>query len=334
MATAGVSGFGAVCGHDAAKAQLQRAMARERLAHALLVTGPDGVGKQLLMRALAMHLACGSVIHATGEACGTCDACRQVAAGSHPDVRIVGLPKEKREIRIEPIRELRAFMQLAPLTARRKVAMINDAHALNGNAQNALLKILEEPPPRSLLLLVTHSPGSLLPTVRSRCQQVRCGPLPNDVVSDILQRVHQMPAAEAALAAAYAEGSPGRALQMRGMLGERRQLLLDLAALPSAGYGRLTEMIRDAIGRDEPALPLAMLLTWYRDQAVRAVGAAEAVGLHQSDRLPASAMVVAALLPAAVRGADAVTETLARLRRGNPNRQLVLEALFLQLQRG
>ncbi|HUI26610.1 MAG TPA: DNA polymerase III subunit delta' [Candidatus Kryptonia bacterium] len=319
-------GFAAVRGQEQATAQLRSALQRERLAHAVLITGPEGVGKQLLARALTAFIACEAPLD---DACGECAGCRQVAAGSHPDVRVVGVPDGKKDIRIEPIRELRGFMQLTPLRAPRKVALILDAHALNGNAQNALLKTLEEPPPRSLLLLVTHAPGALLPTVRSRCQRIQCAPLSDDVVADILEHDCQIPAVEAALAAAYAEGSPGRALQMRYALGERRRALLGhLAALPCAGYVSMTQMIRDMTERDEPALPLTLVLTWYRDLAVQAVGA-RGVGLHNADLLAEQPQLSA---ESAVRAADAVTAALARLRRGNPNRQLLLEALLLHLR--
>jgi len=319
--------FAAVRGHDRAKEQLRRALARDRLAHAVLITGPEGVGKQRLARALMALMACEGE---GAEPCGQCAGCRQQAAGSHPDLRVLEIPPGKKEIRVEAVRELRSFVQLSPLTARRKVAIINDAHALNVNAQNALLKTLEEPPPRSLLILITHAPGALLPTVRSRCQRIHCAPLPDDDVREILQHDCQVPEQEAGLAAAYAEGSPGRALQLRRALGERRQALLaHLAELPGARYVRLAQMIQDATGRDDPALPLAVMLTWYRDQAVQAVGAG-AVGWRNADLL---ARMPAASAESAGRHADAVIESLARLRRGNPNRQLLLEALFLRLSR-
>ncbi|MBI3388589.1 MAG: DNA polymerase III subunit delta' [Deltaproteobacteria bacterium] len=325
MAANEVMTFAAVRGHARAIAQLQAAHARERLAHALLITGLEGIGKQRLANAMATWLACTA---GAGDACGQCSGCRQMAAGTHPDMRIVTVPSGKKDIRIDAVRGLRSFMQLTPLNAPYKVAIIHDAHALNLNAQNALLKTLEEPPPRSLLILVTHSPGTLLPTVRSRCQRIPCAPLPDSVVVDILG-THGVPADEARVAAAYAEGSPGRALQLRGELGARRQQLLNnLAELPTAGYVRATQMIHDATGRDEPTLPLALIWSWYRDQAVVAAGAD--VGLRNADF---SAVPPVSDATIAVRHADAVADALAQVRRGNPNRQLLLEALFLRLGR-
>jgi DNA polymerase III subunit delta' len=327
----GVTGFSSICGQESAKARLRAALSRGRLAHAVMLTGPEGVGKQRLARSLAMLFACEAIDPTSDDACRVCAGCRQVTAGTHPDVRLIEIPVGKKDIRIDAIRDLRTFMQLAPIKARRKVGIINDAHALNLNAQNALLKTLEEPPPRSLLALVTHAPGALLPTVRSRCQRVQCGPLPDELVVHILEREGHLSAEEAKLVAAYAEGSPGRALQLRGALGQRRvELLTRLADLHRAGYVSIAQMIRDATGGDDPALPLALMLTWYRDRAVQAAGA-EDVGLHNADLLAARSTAPSL---AAVRQAEEVIDALARLRRGNPNRQLLLEDLFLRLRSG
>jgi DNA polymerase-3 subunit delta' len=316
-----------VLGHDQVKARLLTALERDRLSHALLIAGPEGVGKQRLAMGLAALLACEARPRDFDAICGECPGCRQVVAGSHPDLRVVGVPSHKKEIRIEPIRELRRFIQLAPLAARRKVVIITDAHALNPNAQNALLKTLEEPAPRSLLVLVTHAPGALLPTVRSRCQRVHCGPLSDQLAVAILEREQALSPADARLAVAYAEGSPGRALQLRGALGERRSSLLrQLAELADAGYVRTAQLIGDAADGD-PVLPLTLMLTWYRDQAVRAVGA-ERVGLRNADLADAVPVANAA---SAIRRAEIVTDALTRLRRGNPNRQLLWEAVFLRL---
>jgi DNA polymerase-3 subunit delta' len=324
--------FADIQGLERAKAQLRAAVARDRLAHAVLFAGPDGIGKRGLASALAGCFTCemtpARVSTAdTLDACGTCAGCRQFAAGSHPDVRLISPPSGKKDIKIDTVRELRNFIQLAPLTAQRKVAIVLDAHALTINAQNALLKTLEEPPARSLLLLVTHAPGTLLPTVRSRCQRVQCAPLTTDQVIAIL-RAHDVAEADARLAAAYAEGSPGRALQMLGALGAAGQRLLhDLAEVGSAGYVRTSQMIREITARDDPALPLGLMLTWYRDQAVRAAGTVD-VELHNPDPmtpLPPS-------MTNTVRCADTVIDALARLRRGNPNRQLLFDALFLRLR--
>lgn len=326
--------FADVLGHERAKAQLRTAIARGRLAHAVLFAGLDGTGKRGLAMALAGWLTCDLIAAGGGspdgeaDACGQCAGCRQLAVGSHPDVRIISPPPGKKDIKIDTVRELRNFIQLMPLTAQRKVAIISEAHALNLNAQNALLKTLEEPPARSLLILVTHAPGTLLPTVRSRCQRIQCAPLPGDVVVAIL-RAGGVAEADARLAAAYAEGSPGRALQMLGTLGAQRQRLLNyLAEVDNAGYVRGSQMIREATARDDPAQPLGLMLTWYRDQAVNAADAA-AIGLHNADLMPSTPR---GSIGAAVRRADAVIDVLARLRRGNPNRQLLIEALFLRLQ--
>src|SRR5205823_13403059 len=106
-----------------------------------------------------------------GDACQACAHCTRVAAGTHPDLRTVERDAERRDIRIEQVRELARWLALQPLMAHRKVAIIDGAHCLSEPAQNALLKTLEEPPPSAVLLLTAAAAALLLPTVRSRCQR-------------------------------------------------------------------------------------------------------------------------------------------------------------------
>lgn len=160
----------------------QFAAERERLPHALLLKGPAGVGKRDLALALAQWLLC----EEPGEAgaCGRCDACNWFSQGNHPDFRLVepidpdaeesDKPAKKggRQINVESIRAMTEFLTLSAHRGGWRTAVIHPAEHMNVAAANALLKTLEEPPPRVLLLLVTHQPGRLLPTVLSRCRQV------------------------------------------------------------------------------------------------------------------------------------------------------------------
>jgi DNA polymerase-3 subunit delta' len=140
-----------------AERELRRRIAQDRLPHALLLTGPGGWGERTLANWLALHLL-GADEGADAETL------------AHPDLRWIS--PDGALIKIDAIRELAEFAQGTPQAAPRKVAVVLDAHAMNRNAANALLKTLEEPPPGTHLLLVTSRPGYLLPTVRSRCQRV------------------------------------------------------------------------------------------------------------------------------------------------------------------
>jgi DNA polymerase-3 subunit delta' len=151
------------------------------LPHALLLRGPRGIGKLVFARALAQALLCEAAAEG-GRACGACSACRWFEAGSHPDYRQVEPESESAEaeegekksiaITVPQIRALPDFINLSSHRGGPKVVVVHPAEMLNVNAANALLKSLEEQPPRTHLLLVTHRPHQLLPTITSRCQQI------------------------------------------------------------------------------------------------------------------------------------------------------------------
>jgi DNA polymerase-3 subunit delta' len=143
--------------------------------------------------------------------CGACGACRRIARGIHADVLLVE-PAETGSIGVDQVREAIDRAAYRPFEGRKRVVIVDEADALLPPAQNALLKTLEEPPAASVFVLVTARPDLLLPTVRSRCQQLRFGPLAPAEVADVLRREHGMPSEEAHAAAAASDGSIGRAL--------------------------------------------------------------------------------------------------------------------------
>jgi DNA polymerase-3 subunit delta' len=311
-----------IIGHAAPLTRLEQAFARDRLPHALLLAGPAGIGKATVAHALAARLLCA---RGGAAACGTCDRCLQLAARTHPDYLAVSLQEGKKEIGIDLVRLLKRFIVLRPVAGRHKVAFIDDAERLSLAAQNALLKTLEEPPPASLLLLVTASPRALLPTVRSRCQAVVFQPLSTAEVETALRQQAGVDAAEVPPLAALADGSPGRALALRALLRDesRRALRDSLAALDVARYGSVVNSAK-LLGRSEPDMQarLELMQTIYRDAAVRA-----ARGEAAEEGSP--------LLRDAEHGARAVAivgDALQLLRR-NANRPLLSGAVLLRLAR-
>jgi len=159
-------------GNPAVGAQLQRGLQRGRLAHAYLFAGPRGAGKEAMARALAATLNCLDREH---DSCGQCLSCRQIAADKHPDVYWVKPESKSRRIQIEQVREFERAVCLKASTARVKVGVIADADCMTESAQNAFLKTLEEPPPRTIIVLLTAEPQRLLPTIISRCLRVSFG---------------------------------------------------------------------------------------------------------------------------------------------------------------
>jgi len=160
---------------------------RGRLAHAYLFTGPAGIGKRLFAGELAKALLCEAPPGDKLEACDVCDACHQVAAGTHPDFFTASRPEEMVVFPIDTIRELCRDLSLKPARGRYKVAILDDAEELSPEASNCFLKTLEEPPPRSLLILISNQPERQLSTIISRCQVISFAPLPPALVAELLR---------------------------------------------------------------------------------------------------------------------------------------------------
>jgi len=151
------------------QSMMQR-IASNKMAHAIIYTGPEGVGKTNFAHAFVHRLFCKRPVN--NQACGCCDACHLLNINHHPDLKLIAPAEGKQIISIDQIRELIEYQNLTPHSAPKKVAVIEHAEMLNVNASNSLLKTLEEPPASSLLILLTHHPDRLLPTIRSRCQRV------------------------------------------------------------------------------------------------------------------------------------------------------------------
>jgi DNA polymerase-3 subunit delta' len=321
--------FADVVGHERAIARLARSAAEDRVPGGILLLGPPGIGKRLVAEALAARLVCAEP--SAGDACGVCAHCTRLAAGTHPDVRIVVRDEDRRDVRIEQVRELSRWLALQPLMAARKVAILDDAHCLNEHGQNALLKTLEEPPGRSVLVLVSSSAALLLPTVRSRCRIVRLDPLPAEVVARVLV-ARGVPAERAVQLAALSAGSPGRALAMEGEPETRaRERMLDvLPRLRELGAKELSDVAQE-LSRGAFDAGLATAVGWYRDVLETAL-AADTRPL----RNPAAATAIraaAARQSSAVllRQLQAVCDTILDLEK-NANRMLSLETMLLMLR--
>ncbi len=155
---------------ERAWADFVRRLDADTLGHAYLLCGRAGVGKFAFAHGIASLILCEQ--RAGGAACGECRGCTLTASGNHPDLRVLQREEERSAIVIDQVRELIEFYSLKPHYRTHKVAIVDPAEAMNASAANALLKLLEEPPPGALLLLVSHRPGQLVATIRSRCQKL------------------------------------------------------------------------------------------------------------------------------------------------------------------
>jgi DNA polymerase-3 subunit delta' len=265
-------------GHEVQKRAFERAWQRGRLAHAYLFVGPAGVGKHLFAVELAKAIFCTSAAPDRLEACDHCPACAQVEAGTHPDCFTARRPEDSLELPIDVMREFCEKFALKSATGKGKVAILDDADDLNEEAANCFLKTLEEPPPRSVLILIGASAERQLPTIVSRCQVVRFAPLPDDVVIDLLRSQGVQDEQLLQRLARLSGGSPGqaRALAEPALWDFRRTFLANLAGsqLDSVAVGKtLTEFVAEA-GKESGAqrrratLVLRLLIE-FLDDALR-----------------------------------------------------------------
>jgi DNA polymerase-3 subunit delta' len=253
-------------GHDAIVERFRRSIERGRLASTFLFVGPSGIGKRTFALKLAQSLLCQQPSDDPLAPCGRCDACQQVLAGTHPDLLLVAKPADKSAIPISLlIGEDQRRMQeglchdiaLKPFMGGRRIAIVDDADDLNEEGANCLLKTLEEPPPKSLLILIGTSVDRQLPTIRSRSQIVRFQPLSAEIIARLLEQ--QGLAAnpqEAARVATFADGSLQRAVELLDpeLWAFRGQLLNQLAKprLPSLELGRTATAFIDEAGKEAP----------------------------------------------------------------------------------
>lgn len=209
--------FRDIIGHRRLTTLIARAIDRESLPPTLLFAGPTGVGKWAVARATAQAVNCIDQVRPAGDlaidACGACRSCDRIARGVHVDVLMLE-PDDRASIKIDVVREMLAKVSYRPFEGRRRVVLIREADTLEPESQNSLLKSLEEPPPGTMFILTTAVPGSLLPTVRSRCMRLRFGRLTAAEVASGLTRDHQYSDADARAAAPLADGSLGQALAL------------------------------------------------------------------------------------------------------------------------
>ncbi len=287
--------------HDEVVERFRTALARGRLASSFLFVGPVGIGKHRFALKLAEAFLCQTHPEAMLDPCGSCAGCVQVRARTHPDLLLVAKPAEKSRLPLELLigdkehrmrQGLCHDIALKPYAGGRKIAIVDDADYLNPEGANSLLKTLEEPPPGSILILIGTSPAKQLPTIRSRCQVVRFGPLGQETVAGLLLREGIVKdRAEADRLAARSGGSVGRAVEWREAdLGEFRRRLFQRLAQPRFESVLLAKVVlafvdeagREAALRRERLRQVVRMGADFYHQLVRALTAAPASGDEES----------------------------------------------------
>lgn len=245
---------------------LTRMLRNHRLAHALLFTGMDGVGKQTTAKALAMALNCVNPVGVS--ACTECSSCRKVAGGNHPDVIVVN--PSGAFIKIDQVRSLRKHLRFAPLEGGRRMIIINDGQTMKAEAANALLKILEEPPNDTHIIVTAPETADLLPTIVSRCQHIAFRPIAPAEIAEVLVASKGLDPDAATTLSLLAGGGLGRALAAdaeqwitwRQDLLERVHSISDSTKPTAALFDFAQTLARD---KDRLEDALGMIMMWFRD---------------------------------------------------------------------
>lgn len=318
--------FDAIIGHRHPLQLLQSMLRTGQMPHAFIFYGIAGIGKYTAALAFAKALNCREL---KDDFCGRCRSCDKIERQTHPDVVLV--EPEKNVIKIEQIRDLQQQIAYRPVEGAWKTVIIDQAERLNTQAANCLLKTLEEPPDSTMLVLVSRSIAGMLPTVLSRCQQIRFAPLNDQDITTYLCRSGVTPD-RAAQVTGYAQGSIKRALFLaHGDFLERRAEMAAVLSRGSARHAADTLSLAAGIADDDEATvpALEFLHSWYRDLLMLHEGLTEPV-LYNRDM--AEALSAACLhetrdsIVKKIQAIQSVQNSLAL----NVDVQLALESMLLQ----
>jgi len=269
-----------IYGHDWVVTLLKKHAAGGNLRHAYLFVGAEGIGRRTLALRFAQALNC-SQPPAPGEFCGTCRDCRQIQSMQYPDLSLVTPAEGHQDILIDQIRELQHTLALAPYSARYRIALIPNFQKLTVQAQNALLKTLEEPQDKVIIFITVNALESLLPTIVSRCEVIRLHPVSLTDAQTYLESVRGLDRPQAELIAHISGGRIGAAIRMvddQAILSHRKGFLDDLLSLLSAPLYERFKLAEDLSrpydqARQQAGEVLPVWLTFWRDVFIRTSGA-------------------------------------------------------------
>ena len=320
------------------------------LPHALLFTGTEGVGKQTAAIALAMACNCRdktagrraenrsepgpasqsvkSDFSALG-ACGVCKSCRKIESGNHAD--IIRIQPSGSFIKIAQIRELVHTLAMRPYEAKTRVVIIAAAQNLNAAASNALLKILEEPPSRTILVLIATQKSALLPTIVSRCQCIRFNPISEKKMAMLLREKHELAPQTAGILAAMANGSYSRAEAMvhSNWLKRRKWLIDEINTLSVKKMGSLLALA-EKLSTEREALSetLEVIKVWFRDLIIGRYDTEKIINQDVADKIRVASENVS--VSSLLSKVAAVQQAQNRIT-ANTNLRLSMENLLIQL---
>lgn len=317
-------------GQERAVSFLRRALGGQYFPHAWLFVGPKHVGKLTL----ALDLACALNCRGEEKPCGSCSACRRILAGNHPDVELI--ERRDKEIGIAQIRGIQKAVSLKPYEGGQRVFIIDGAEYLSEEAGNCFLKVLEEPPPATVFILLAEVSEALLPTITSRCQKLELRPLPLSRIKEVLREKFGVEEPQAELLGRLSRGCLGRALlALRDgkLLEEREEQIKEFLKVEEAGlFERFALSARVAeLGREKIAELLRLWADWWRDLLLVKSGCEEFItNLDFRELLLQRARLYT--LPEIGQVLNSIRRTQQELEQ-NANPRLALEVLMLDLPR-
>ena len=261
-----LSGFKDVIGHEQIIAHLSNSLKNNKVSHAYIFNGEDGTGKNMLAKLFAKALQCEA---GYGDSCGMCRSCRQVDSGNQPDIRWVTHEKPS-SIGVDEIREqVNNDIAIKPYSSKYKIYIIDEAQKMTPQAQNALLKTIEEPPSYGVIMLLTDNAQQLLPTISSRCVTLNMKAIAQDKIQNYLMKTYEIPDYKAKICASYAQGNMGKAIKMATSsdFNELHEFVLRLVkGVDNLDVHEIMDVIRKLSEyKDEIYDIIDMMMVWYRD---------------------------------------------------------------------
>lgn len=327
-----MAGFKEIVGHEQLIRHLKAAHINERVSHAYIFEGEAKSGKMMLARAFAQTLECEM---GGEEACGECISCKQMASGNHPDVKFVTHEKPA-TISVDDIRtQINADIAVRPYASRYKIYIVDEAEKMNEQAQNALLKTIEEPPAYGIILLLTSNLSRLLPTILSRCTVLNLKPVEDEKIISLLTRKYQIPDYRAKTCAAFAKGNVGAAISM-AVSDDFTELLgrvLHIAkTIGERDVYELSTWAKEiAADKETPLQIIDMLMTWYRDVLVAKASGDESLMVYKDEAYALKRQAETYSYEGLQRIFDMLEETRARLA-SNVNPEASLEIMLLAMK--
>ncbi len=319
-------------GQRVVEATLARALTGKQVAHAYLFAGPEGLGKRAYARSLAQSLNC----RGTGErtpfpSCGICKPCRQIGAGTYPDLSWIS--PDGASIKIGQMRELQRATSFSPNSGSYRVVVLDEAHLMTLEAANSILKLLEDAPPATVMILVTSQPEMLLGTILSRCQRLSFRPVPHLDLVEFLTGDAGLSSDEAQSLARLSRGNPGRALELKSSdeYRERRDFMSAVFhSLGSAGDRAMAAWAQTLADANEDRAYLGILECLIRDVMLLGVSPESDLIINRDLRAELGQVLEGTSLPRLLRSLEHVQ--VARDYLGNNvNRLLTWELVLLKI---